>query len=262
MVAAISRTSSAIVALRSEDDDLVARKHVLPRDVDGQHVHADRSDDRRAAAANQDRAAAGEPQVEAVGVPGGDDRDRRRTRSARKSRAVAADLARPHAFDGHDAAVQRHRGHERQRGRERRRHHAVQQEAGPDPVVPDTRIAQERGAVARVPVARAPAKRLDIAQRPDRSARAAPRNAATPGRRPSRSACRRRRARGSGSPAAPAANAAGCRAGTRGGSCPCRSSGGSAAAACSAPPRPGRPAPRRAWRWSASGGSRTGRRDR
>ena len=53
-----------------------------------------------------------QPQVEAVGVPRRDDRDRRRTIGG-EPRAVPADLAQPHAFDGHDAAVQRHRGHER-----------------------------------------------------------------------------------------------------------------------------------------------------
>ena len=67
-----------LVALRADDHDLVARRHVEAGDVGHQHVHAHRADDRRAAAADQHGAAAGEPQVEAVGVAGRHDRDRRR----------------------------------------------------------------------------------------------------------------------------------------------------------------------------------------
>src|SRR5439155_16041110 len=43
----------AVRALRSEDDDLVARRHLEPGDVGHQHVHAYRSDNRRAAAADE-----------------------------------------------------------------------------------------------------------------------------------------------------------------------------------------------------------------
>src|SRR5438067_405725 len=54
--------------LRSDDDDFVARRHVEAGDVGHQHVHADGSDDRRAAAANEHGGAAGQAHVEAVGI--------------------------------------------------------------------------------------------------------------------------------------------------------------------------------------------------
>src|SRR3954454_4902764 len=68
----------AVVALTADDDDFVAGRHVEAGHVGHQHVHVHRADDRRAASADDCGAAAGEPQVEAVGISGGDDRDRRR----------------------------------------------------------------------------------------------------------------------------------------------------------------------------------------
>ena len=61
----------ALVALLADDDDLVARLHLDAGDVDHHHVHGHGADDRRAAAANQHAAAAGEAQVDAISVPGG-----------------------------------------------------------------------------------------------------------------------------------------------------------------------------------------------
>ncbi len=97
----------AIAALLADDHDLVARRDVRAGHVRHQHVHAHRTDDRRAAAANQHGAAAGEPQIQAVGVAGRHDRDGGRT-LGRESRAVAGDLARPQPLHGDDPAAQRH----------------------------------------------------------------------------------------------------------------------------------------------------------
>ena len=91
--AAISRTSMRSSPCDADDHDLVARRDVQAGDVGDQHVHADRADDRRAAAADQHRAAAGEAQIEAVRVAGRHDRDRRRPIGG-EPRAVADDLAR------------------------------------------------------------------------------------------------------------------------------------------------------------------------
>ena len=94
--AAISRASIVChdsAALRPEQHHLVAGRHAVDAgDVDGQHVHADRADDRRAPAAHQHGAAAFEPAVEAVGVAGGHDGQRlgqRRRRGARRSRRAS-----------------------------------------------------------------------------------------------------------------------------------------------------------------------------
>ena len=63
----------------ADDDDLVARCNVDAGHVDHGHVHADRADDRRAAAADQHVPRPGEPQIEAVRVAGRHDGDRRAT---------------------------------------------------------------------------------------------------------------------------------------------------------------------------------------
>ena len=79
-----------------------------------------------------------------------------------------------------------------------------------------------------------------------RSVHAACRTPDSRARLQTRNACRRRRVAGSGWPAVRAASAAGCRDGTRAGSCRCRSSGGRRssverriAAACTARAAPG-----------------------
>jgi hypothetical protein len=69
--------------------------------------------------------------------------------------AVADPFAAAHAFDGDDAAAERHDRLDRQRRRERRRNDAVQHQAGTHAVAPDARIAQQRRAVRRVHVRRA-----------------------------------------------------------------------------------------------------------
>ena len=75
---AISRAVISLVALPADDDDLVAGRDVEPGDVDHDHVHAHGADDRHALAADEHRRAAGQARVEAVGVAGGNDRDRAR----------------------------------------------------------------------------------------------------------------------------------------------------------------------------------------
>ena len=210
--AAISRTSIAIVALRAEDHDLVARRHVEAGDVDHQHVHAHRADDRRAAAANQHGAAAGEPQVEAVGVAGRHDGDRRRPLGG-EARAVAdASRRRARPSPRRRGCASDITGVERQRRRQRRRHDAVEQEAraGRGRTRRASRAAARRcwrrdGSAGRPPSA------VDVGQRllEARALLVEQRRLGIVGG--ARSACRPRRARGSGSPAAPAACAAGCR---------------------------------------------------
>src|SRR5436189_708621 len=100
--------------LRSDDDDLVAGRDVEAGDVGHQHVHAHRTDDRRAAAPNEDRPASGEAEIEAVGVSRRYDRDGRRSVRCEPD-AVADTLARTHAFHGDDAADERHRWRQRKR---------------------------------------------------------------------------------------------------------------------------------------------------
>ena len=103
IVAAISRTSMRSSPCDADDHDFVAGRDVQAGDVGHQHVHAHRADDRRAAAADQHRAAAREPQVEAVGVAGRNDGDRRRP-LGREPHAVADALAGAHALHRDDPA--------------------------------------------------------------------------------------------------------------------------------------------------------------
>ena len=226
-------------------------------DVGHQHVHAHRADDRRAAAANQHRAAAGEPQIEAVGVAGRHDRDRRRPLGG-EPRAVADAFARRacpsprrrgcRASSPASAAASTRAAAARcrraagpgARGRTRRASRAA------------ARRCSRRGrtdataAAARASLARSRARSVSISRaRSNRDALLVEQRRLRDRRR-SRNACRPRRARGSGSRAAPAACAAGCRSGSRAGSCRCRSSGDSgravlyfAAAACTARAAPG-----------------------
>ncbi len=65
------------VALRTQKHDFVAGIDVVDvGDVGGEHVHADRADDTRALAADEDEAAAFETAIEPVGVSRGNDRQR------------------------------------------------------------------------------------------------------------------------------------------------------------------------------------------
>ena len=108
IAAAISRTSIDLTALRPEDDDLVAGRAWHVGDVDGDHVHRDRADDRRAPPAHEHVTAPGKAQIEPIGVAGWHDRDRRAV-SAVYLRAVADRFARPQALGRHDTADEPHR---------------------------------------------------------------------------------------------------------------------------------------------------------
>ena len=94
-----------LVALAADDHDFVARRDVEARDVDHDHVHANRAHDRHPAAAHEHRSAIGEPRVQSVGVTRGHDGDRSR-RVRRPPQTVAGAFARPHALDRHDTAGQ------------------------------------------------------------------------------------------------------------------------------------------------------------
>ena len=95
--AATSRTPIDSSPCVTDDDDLIARRDVGAGHVDHRHVHAHRADDGHAAAANEHEAAAGEAEVEAVGVAGGHDGKRPRL-GHRRLDAVAGALARPKPF--------------------------------------------------------------------------------------------------------------------------------------------------------------------
>ena len=172
-------------------------------------------------------------------------------RSAVKRAPYPLDLARPHPLHRYDAAAERHHGLERNRRSERRRNDAVEQKPGADPVEPDARSREgarrcwRRGDSA----ARPPSAATSASARSNRTRCSS--NSGCRARPRWRSACTRRRTRGSRWPEAPAACVAGCRTGIRGGSCRCRFSGDSAPAVGSARRRPARPSPRRASRWSA-----------
>src|SRR5205809_7991916 len=59
---------NTIVALRSENHRVVTREHFQARDIHREHVHADGTDHRRAATANQHMSSTRESKVDAVGV--------------------------------------------------------------------------------------------------------------------------------------------------------------------------------------------------
>src|SRR5438094_3907925 len=58
----------ALVALRADDDDLVAWEDVEAGDIHRQHVHRHRADHGRAATADQNGRASGEAQIQPVGI--------------------------------------------------------------------------------------------------------------------------------------------------------------------------------------------------
>ena len=120
----------------ADDHDLVAGFHLGIGHIDGDHVHVHRADDWGAAPADQYRAAAREPQVEAVRIPGRHDGDASRL-GRRPMRAISHGFALPDAFHRHDAAAKRHHRLQRDGRGERRRHHAVHQKTRPDQIEPD-----------------------------------------------------------------------------------------------------------------------------
>ncbi len=214
-----------LLALRAEEDDFIAGiDDVHVGDVDGQHVHAHRADDRRAAAADQHPPAAFEPSIEAVGISGRHDRERRRARGAEAS-AVADTLTLADALDRHHAARQRHHRRHSKRRRQWRRHEAVEQEDRDERsrTRPASRVAARRSWRRGATAACRQARRAGGWRA--RTTTAARRTTDPPGRRRRQSACGGPRARGWDWRATPAAFAAGCRGESRGGSCPCRSSG-------------------------------------
>src|SRR6516162_8628567 len=89
--------------LRSDDHDFIPGRHVQPCDIGHEHIHVDRADNWGSAAPNQHRSAAGEPQIETVGIARGYDRDRRWLLGV-ESHAIADTLTRSHAFYRHDTA--------------------------------------------------------------------------------------------------------------------------------------------------------------
>src|SRR5690606_22698149 len=94
-----------VVALPADDHHLVAGIDRHVRHVDGEHVHRDGADDRRAAAAHQHHAAAGQARIEAVGVAGRHDRDRPRL-VGRPAQAIAGAFAAADPFDRDDTTRQ------------------------------------------------------------------------------------------------------------------------------------------------------------
>ena len=105
MAAAISRTPMDSLSLIADDHDFISRRHVEPRHVDRRHVHADRADNRGAAASDQHPAVPGQAAIEAVGVAGGHDGDRHRTIDA-AMQTVADPLAGPDPLHVHDTGME------------------------------------------------------------------------------------------------------------------------------------------------------------
>ena len=169
-------------------------------------------------------------QVEAVGVAGGHDGDASRGVSALEPRAVADALAGPQPLHGDDAAGQRHHRLQRNRRRQRRRHDAVEQQAR---AAPCRTTRASRAAAPRCwhacrstscgRLGRPARARSTVVSAASKRSRCSLKQRLLRDRPPSRSACRPPRAAGSGCRAARAACAAGCRGGTRAGSCRCRS---------------------------------------
>jgi hypothetical protein len=128
------------------------------------HVHGDGTDNRRPPATNQHGAAPLEAHVQAIGITSRNDGDPCGCRRLELD-AVADPFTGAHAFDGDHTAAQRHHGSERNGGGKRRRDQAIEQQARPDAVVPDARIAEQRGTVARVSIPWPPAERRNILER-------------------------------------------------------------------------------------------------
>src|SRR5947207_13949028 len=93
-----------LVALRADDHDFIARRHLQPRYIDHRHIHAHAADDGYALSAYEHHGPAGHAPIEAVGVAGGDDRDGARP-VAHGVQAVAGALARARALGVPDTAV-------------------------------------------------------------------------------------------------------------------------------------------------------------
>ncbi len=93
--------------------------------------------------------AAAKTGVEAIGVPGRDHCNLRRSRGA-ETQSVADALGRADALDRDDPARKGHHGAQRQRHAERRRHQPVEQQSRPHEVEPHALVAQQRGAVGGV----------------------------------------------------------------------------------------------------------------
>src|SRR4026209_218723 len=83
----------AVMALGAEEDDLVAWVGLDVGDVEHQHVHADRANHGRTAAADEGDASAFETRVEAVGITGRHDGDPSRP-FGDEAGTIADDLAR------------------------------------------------------------------------------------------------------------------------------------------------------------------------
>src|SRR5262245_44422066 len=98
----------ALVTLPSKQDDFIARLHTDEiGDVDGEHIHRDRADDRDALTSNEHVTAPAQASVESISVAGRHDSHSPRLLNL-IAQAVADSLTRSQSFHGNDTAGQRH----------------------------------------------------------------------------------------------------------------------------------------------------------